>query len=62
MKHLLMGLVAASFVLAPAFAQDKKDDKKESKKPTMEQCKKDSKIKGCDEVLKQAAKKPKGGC
>lgn len=62
MKQLLIGLMTATLVVAPAFAQDKKDDKKENKKPTMEQCKKDSKIKGCDEVLKQAAKKPKGGC
>ena len=61
MRQLWIGLAAASLAIAPAYAQDKKDEKKE-KKPTVEQCKKDAKIKGCDEVLKQAGKKAKGGC
>lgn len=47
---------AAAFAVAPAFAQTK------DTKPTLEQCKKDAKLKGCDEVLKKAEKKPKGGC
>jgi hypothetical protein len=56
-------LAAVTLAIAPAYAQDKKDEKK-ADKPTAEQCKKDPKIKGCDEVLKkQTAKKPKsGGC
>jgi len=57
MTKLIAALVAAAFVAAPAFAQDKKADAK----PTMEQCKKDPKMKGCDEVLKKE-KKAKGGC
>ena len=57
MNKLLAALVAAAFVAAPAFAQEKKADTK----PTMEQCKKDPKMKGCDEVLKKE-KKAKGGC
>jgi hypothetical protein len=57
MTRLLIGLLAAAFAVAPAFAQDKKADAK----PTMEQCKKDPKIKGCDEVMKKE-KKTKGGC
>ncbi|GEM_PF-1168739 len=57
MNKLIAALVAAAFVAAPAYAQDKKADAK----PTMEQCKKDPKMKGCDEVLKKE-KKAKGGC
>jgi hypothetical protein len=57
MNKLIAALVAAAFVVAPVFAQDKKADAK----PTMEQCKKDPKMKGCDEVLKKE-KKAKGGC
>jgi hypothetical protein len=58
MKKFLAGLLSAAFIAAPALAQEKKADAK----PTLEQCKKDGKIKGCDEVLKKAEKKPKGGC
>ena len=63
MKKLLIGVLAAAFAVAPAFAEEKKEEKK----PTLEQCKKDAKMKGCDEVLKKAEakpakKKPKGGC
>ncbi len=57
MYKLLAALIAAAFVATPALAQEKKADTK----PTMEQCKKDPKMKGCDEVLKKE-KKAKGGC
>jgi hypothetical protein len=59
MKQLMIGLLTAAFAFAPgAFAQEKKADAK----PTMEQCKKDPKMKGCDEVMKKKEKKAKGGC
>ena len=57
MNKLLAVLLAAAVVAVPAVAQDKKADAK----PTIEQCKKDPKMKGCDEVLKKE-KKAKGGC
>jgi Ni/Co efflux regulator RcnB len=62
MKKLLIALATAAFVAAPVYAADQK--KPAEKKPTMEQCKKDSKVKGCDEVLKaeKKEKKSKGGC
>jgi hypothetical protein len=57
MKKLAAAALTALFALsAPAFAADAK---KEEKKPTAEECKKDPKMKGCE----QPAKKPaKGGC
>ncbi|MGE5339704.1 MAG: hypothetical protein ACM3PU_17895 [Gemmatimonadota bacterium] len=58
MKRLLIVLATAAFAAAPAFAEEKKADAK----PTMEQCKKDPKIKGCDKVLKAEKKVKKGGC
>lgn len=58
MKQLMIGLLAATFAVAPSFAADKKEESK----PTVEQCKKDPKMKGCDEVLKKKQKKAKGGC
>lgn len=56
MKKLAAAALTALFALsAPAFAAEAK---KEEKKPTAEQCKKDPKMKGCE----QAPKKAKGGC
>jgi Ni/Co efflux regulator RcnB len=62
MKKLLIALTTAAFVAAPAYAAA--DKKPADAKPTMEQCKKDGKLKGCDEVLKaeKKEKKAKGGC
>jgi hypothetical protein len=55
-KLAAAALTALFAVSAPAFAADAK---KEEKKPTAEECKKDPKMKGCE----QPAKKPaKGGC
>jgi hypothetical protein len=44
-------LVAAMFAIGnvSAFAQDKKD----AKKPSAEECKKDPKMKGCEEAKKK---------
>jgi Ni/Co efflux regulator RcnB len=54
MKKLLAALIAATFAFAgAAIAQDKKTT--ETKKPTADECKKDPKMKGCEE--KKDAKK-----
>jgi hypothetical protein len=58
MKQVMIGLLTAAFAIAPAYAQEKKAETK----PTMEQCKKDPKIKGCDVVLKKEKRAKKGGC
>lgn len=51
MKQLIAILVASVFAGASftAIAQDKKMD---GKKPTAEQCKKDPKMKGCEQAKK----------
>ncbi len=50
MKKLLAALIAGSFALTgAAFAADAK---KEEKKPTAEECKKDPKMKGCEAAKK----------
>jgi hypothetical protein len=58
MKKLAAAALTALFAMsAPALAADAA--KKEEKKPTAEECKKNPKMKGCE----QPAKKPaKGGC
>lgn len=53
MKRLLAAMIAAAFATGVAYAADAK---KEEKKPTAEQCKKDPKMKGCEEMKKEAAK------
>jgi hypothetical protein len=53
MKRLLAALIAAAFATGVAYAADAK---KEEKKPTAEECKKDPKMKGC-EPAKDAPKK-----
>ena len=55
----LVALVLAAALAAVSFqvvAQDKKAAATTDKKPTAEACKKDMKIKGCDEVMKQQKK------
>lgn len=54
-KFVATTLTALVALSAPAFAADAK---KEEKKPTAEECKKDPKMKGCE----QPPKKAKGGC
>jgi hypothetical protein len=55
MKTFAAAALTALFALSsPAFAADAK---KEEKKPTAEECKKDPKMKGCEQP-----KKAKGGC
>lgn len=49
MKQLLAALVVASFAATPAFAQDKKDAKKEEPKKT-------------EAKKEEPKKKAKGGC
>jgi hypothetical protein len=49
MKKLLAALIAASFATGIAYAAD---TKKEEKKPTAEECKKDPKMKGCEPAKK----------
>jgi len=58
MNKLIAMLLAATFagVSINAIAQDKKAAATTDKKPTAEACKKDMKIKGCDEVMKQQKK------
>jgi hypothetical protein len=53
MRKLVALVLAATFaaVSFQVVAQDKK-----AAKPTVDQCKKDMKIKGCDEVMKQQKK------
>ena len=52
MKKLLAALIAGLFVFAgTAFAADEK--KAEAKKPTAEECKKDPKMKGCEQPAKK---------
>lgn len=51
MKKILAALIAAAFATGVAYAADAK---KEEKKPTAEECKKDPKMKGC-EAKKDAA-------
>jgi hypothetical protein len=53
MKQLLAAMIAAALATGVAFAQEKKA---EEKKPTAAPCQKDPKIKGCDELTKEAAK------
>jgi hypothetical protein len=53
MKQLLAAMIAVALATGVAFAQEKKA---EAKKPTAEECKKDPKIKGCEEMKKEAAK------
>jgi hypothetical protein len=51
MKKLIAALIAGSFAFAgAAFAADAK---KEEKKPTAEECKKDPKMKGCEQPAKK---------
>jgi hypothetical protein len=55
MKKLVAALIAASFAFTgAAFAAEAK---KEEKKPTAEQCKKDPKMKGCEAAKPAEAKK-----
>jgi hypothetical protein len=49
MKKLLAAMIAASFACGVAYAAD---PKKEEKKPTAEECKKDPKMKGCEPAKK----------
>jgi hypothetical protein len=50
MNKLLAALIAGLFVFAgTAIAADKKEEKK----PTAEECKKDPKMKGCEEMKKE---------
>jgi hypothetical protein len=52
MKKLLAVLIAGSFAFAgAAIAQDKKAEP--AKKPTAEECKKDPKMKGCEQPAKK---------
>jgi hypothetical protein len=46
MKKLLTALIAAAFASGIAYAADATKD---AKKPTAEQCKKDPKLKGCEQ-------------
>lgn len=51
MKKLLAVLIAGAFAVAgTAIAQEKKA---EMKKPTAEECKKDPKMKGCEQPAKK---------
>jgi hypothetical protein len=49
MKKILAALIAAAFATGVAYAADAK---KEEKKPTAEECKKDPKMKGCEPAKK----------
>ena len=55
MNKLIAILLAATFA-AVSFQVVAQDKKPAEKKPTVDQCKKDMKIKGCDEVMKQQKK------
>ena len=50
MKKLFIAALAVAFATGFAYAEDKK---KETKKPTAEQCKKDPKLKGCEDMKKK---------
>jgi opacity protein-like surface antigen len=49
MKKILAALIAAAFATGAVYAADAK---KEEKKPTAEECKKDPKMKGCEPAKK----------
>jgi hypothetical protein len=49
MKKLLAVMIAAAFATGAVYAADAK---KEEKKPTAEECKKDPKMKGCEPAKK----------
>lgn len=55
MKKLLAALIATAFAAGVAYAADAPKDASKDKKPTAEECKKDPKMKGCEE--KKDAKK-----
>jgi len=49
MKKLFVAALVAAFTTGLAYAAD---DKKDMKKPTAEQCKKNPKLKGCEPAKK----------
>ncbi len=56
----LMALVFAAATASPlAFAADDTKAAATTKKPTAEECKKDAKMKGCEEMKKEAEKATK---
>ena len=53
MSKLISALIAAAFAAATINPVLAADEKKEAKKPTAEECKKDPKIKGCEPAAKK---------